>query len=61
MIALLPDHDFGVVLLWNNETGVPAGLLPSLLDGFLGLPPRDWLELRSIPRVPRYTAAAGSH
>jgi beta-lactamase class C len=61
MIALLPEHDFGVVLLWNNETGVPAGLLPTLLDGFLGLPPRDWLQLRRVPRVPVYTAAAGSH
>lgn len=59
MIALLPDHDFGVVLLWNNETGLPAGLLPTLLDGFLGLPARDWLQLRRVPRVPVYTAAAG--
>lgn len=61
MIALLPDHDFGAVLLWNNETGVPAGLLPTLLDGFLGLPARDWLQLRSIPRVPVYTAAAAAN
>ena len=32
-----------------------------IYTGRVGLPPRDWLELRSIPRVPRYTAAAGSH
>jgi beta-lactamase class C len=61
MIALLPEHDFGVVMLWNNETGVPAGLLPTLLDGFLGLPARDWLQLQRIPRVPVYTAAAGAN
>ncbi|HET7843461.1 MAG TPA: serine hydrolase domain-containing protein [Xanthomonadales bacterium] len=61
MIALLPDHDFGAVLLWNNETGVPAGLLPTLLDGFLGMPARDWLQLRRIPRVPVYTAAAAAN
>lgn len=65
-LALLPDHDLGVVLLWNNESAVPSGLLPTLLDAYLGLDERDWLGLDRLTRqatptrrgAPR-TAAAG--
>jgi beta-lactamase class C len=65
-VALLPDHDLGVVLLWNNESAVPSGLLPTLLDAYLGLDERDWLGLDRLARqatparrgAPR-TAAAG--
>jgi beta-lactamase class C len=56
MIALLPEHDFGVVVLWNNESGVPAGLMPTLLDRYLGMPAHDWLELSRFPK-PRALAA----
>jgi beta-lactamase class C len=42
MLAFLPDHDFGVALLWNSESPHPSGLLPDLLDAYLGLPARDW-------------------
>lgn len=57
MMAMLPAHDFGVVILWNSETSVPAGLLPTLLDRFLGLPPRDWLELHRFPKRPVLASA----
>ncbi|MBK6725723.1 MAG: beta-lactamase family protein [Xanthomonadales bacterium] len=50
-LAMLPDHDFGVALLWNSESAVPAGLLPTLIDRELELPARDWLQLdRLTPR-----------
>ena len=50
VIALLPDHDFGMVLLWNAETPVPTGLMPTLLDRYLGLPAVDWLQLDTVER-----------
>jgi len=50
-LAMLPDRDFGVALLWNSESAVPAGLLPTLIDRELELPERDWLQLdRLTPR-----------
>jgi beta-lactamase class C len=51
-MALLPDHDLGVVLMWNNESAVPSGLLPTLVDQYLGLPARDWLGLDRLARTP---------
>jgi beta-lactamase class C len=52
-MAILPDQDVGVSLLWNSESAVPAGLLPTLIDRELGLPPRDWLQLDKLtPRTP---------
>ena len=48
---MLPDQDFGVALLWNSESAVPAGLLPTIIDRELELPARDWLQLdRLTPR-----------
>jgi beta-lactamase class C len=41
-----------VVLLWNCESGVPFGLLPTALDRYLGLPARDWLELQRFAKRP---------
>ncbi len=53
-LALLPEHGFGIVMVWNCESGVPFGLLPTALDRYLGLPARDWLELHRF--APRTTA-----
>jgi beta-lactamase class C len=47
LAALLPDQNLGVVVLWNSESAAPSGLLPSLIDRVLGLPPRDWLGIDS--------------
>ena len=43
-IALVPGSDLGVVLLWNSTSNVPTGLMPTILDGALGLR-GDWLDL----------------
>ena len=51
IIGLLPEHGFGIAMVWNCESGVPTGLFPTALDRYLGLPQRDWLELHKV--VPR--------
>ncbi|HEY6942397.1 MAG TPA: serine hydrolase domain-containing protein [Dokdonella sp.] len=42
MIAFLPKYRFGAAMLWNCESGLPAGLMPMLLDRYLGLPEVNW-------------------
>ena len=46
-IALLPETDLGVVLLWNSESALPSALMPTILDRALGLPPH-WLDERTL-------------
>ena len=36
-MALIPGKDLGVVLLWNSESALPGGLLPTILDDALGI------------------------
>lgn len=52
VIALLPEQDVGVVMLWNNEAATPSGLLPTFVDRVLGLPPVNWLNLAAVERRP---------
>ena len=42
MIAFLPKYRFGAVMLWNCESAAPSGLMPMLLDRYLGLPEVNW-------------------
>lgn len=49
LIGFLPAEDVGLVVLWNSESSAPSGLLPSLMDRALGLPPRDWLGVDDAP------------
>jgi beta-lactamase class C len=51
MIAMLPDRDIGAVVLWNSESPVPSGFMPTLLDRALGLPYEDWLGLDRLNEV----------
>lgn len=48
MIGFLPERRFGVVMLWNCESAAPGGLMPMLLDRYLGLPPTDWADIGPI-------------
>jgi beta-lactamase class C len=57
MIAILPDRDIGAVVLWNSESPVPSGFMPTLLDRALGLPYQDWMGLDRL-NEPR---ASGRH
>lgn len=45
MIVGLPEKNAGMVLMWNSETNLPTGLVPTLLDRWLNQPEHDWLEL----------------
>lgn len=45
LVALLPERDLGIAILWNGEGSVPSGLLPTILDRALGLPAQRWLDI----------------
>ena len=45
MMALLPERDLGIAILWNSESSLPTGLLPSILDSAVGLPAQRWLDV----------------
>ncbi len=45
LIALVPERDLGVAILWNGESGLPSGLLPTVLDRAIGLPAQRWLDV----------------
>jgi beta-lactamase class C len=45
MIGFVPNLRSGVVILWNSNSNVPAGLFPTVMDRLLNLPKTDWLEL----------------
>src|SRR6185437_6485703 len=45
IIAFFPKSHFGAVMLWNCESAIPMGLMPMLLDRYLGLPEVDWAGL----------------
>ncbi|WP_211260711.1 serine hydrolase [Pseudoxanthomonas dokdonensis] len=45
LIALVPERDLGIAVLWNGESSVPSGLLPAMLDRALEVPAGDWLDV----------------
>jgi beta-lactamase class C len=45
MLVVVPSKQAGFVMLWNSESNLPAGLVPTILDRWFNLPARDWLEL----------------
>lgn len=51
IMAIVPERDLGVVILWNSESGAPSGLLPTLLDNALHLPAHDWLEFERYRKL----------
>ena len=44
LVALVPERDLGIALLWNSTSGLPTGLLPTMLDRAIGLPAQQWLD-----------------
>lgn len=69
-IAMVPERDFGVVILWNANSGAPSGLLPTILDRAIGLTPTQWLDsepepleeglyAQGLPKLPDAPAASG--
>ena len=44
VVALVPERDLGIAMLWNSTSGLPTGLLPTMLDRAIGLPAQQWLD-----------------
>ncbi len=44
LIALMPERDLGIAMLWNSTSSLPTGLLPTMLDRAIGLPTQQWLD-----------------
>jgi beta-lactamase class C len=49
VVAMLPDRDLGVAILWNSESALPSGLLPTILDRAIGLPYHAWIDNVAAP------------
>jgi len=45
LVALVPERDLGIAVLWNGESSVPSGLMPTILDRAIGLPTQRWLDV----------------
>ena len=45
LVALIPERDMGIAIMWNGESSLPSGLLPTVLDSALGLPTQRWLDV----------------
>jgi beta-lactamase class C len=45
LMAMMPERDLGIVVLWNGESSLPSGLLPTILDRAIGLPAQRWLDV----------------
>ena len=45
VVALLPERDLGIALMWNSDSSLPTGLLPTMLDRAIGLDERAWLDI----------------
>ena len=45
LVALLPEHDLGIAVMWNGESNLPSGLMPTILDRAIGLPAQRWLDV----------------
>lgn len=48
IIAFFPKYQFGAVMMWNCESPLPMGLMPMLLDRYLGLPGINWAGVEPI-------------
>lgn len=49
VVGFLPKYRFGIVMLWNSESPLPSGLLPMVMDRYLGLPAVDWAGIEVPP------------
>ncbi len=57
MIAMLPEQDIGIAVMWNGESALPSGLLPTIVDRAIGLPSHAWLDVE-VASPASYTAGA---
>ena len=48
LVALVPGRDLGIAILWNSDSGLPSGMLPTILDRAMGLPAQPWLDVPAL-------------
>ncbi|MGH8072961.1 MAG: serine hydrolase domain-containing protein [Lysobacter sp.] len=58
MIATLPDRDLGIAVMWNGESSLPSGLMPTMIDRALGIPSEltAWVDIDFDPSAKTYYA-----
>ena len=44
LVAMVPERDLGIAIMWNSDSNLPSGLLPTILDRAMGLPAQQWLD-----------------
>nr|WP_229792557.1 serine hydrolase domain-containing protein [Lysobacter bugurensis] len=44
VIAMIPGRNLGIAMMWNGESSLPSGMLPTMLDRALGLPDQRWMK-----------------
>ena len=57
VISFFPKYQFGAVMMWNCECALPMGMMPMLLDRYLGLPGVDWAGIESTRRSAKLMAS----
>ena len=58
-MALVPERDLGLVILWNSSSSLPSGLMPTIVDRALALPGLPWLP-KEITGLSEQSAPADS-
>ena len=48
LVALVPGRDLGIAIMWNSDSGLPSGMLPTILDRAMGLPSQPWLDAPAL-------------
>lgn len=48
MVAMAPERDVGVAVLWNSSSGRGWRIMPTLMDAAFGLPEKDWLDVEEL-------------
>src|SRR5690606_794902 len=58
MIATLPDRDPGIAVMWNGESSLPSGLMPTMIDRAPGIPSEltAWVDIDFDPSAKTYYA-----
>ena len=46
-VAIVPELDLGIAMIWNGESNLPSGLMPTILDSAFNLPSHEWLDFNS--------------
>lgn len=60
MMAIVPEKNLGIAILWNGESSLPVGMLPTILDRAFGLSGQQWLDVDPFSN-PLYVQQRGYH